>query len=100
MTKRTGWTAAEDELVKCLIAKGPAVPGCWAALGAVLGRGESRCRARASFGGTHSVCTSRGSLSGLRNRRSIRQFRHHHSGGYGGHLGASTDIPPFHTPPR
>ena len=49
MTKRTGWTAEEDELVKCLIAKGPAVPGCWASLGAVLGRGESSCRARGQY---------------------------------------------------
>ena len=42
----SNWTEAEDELVKCLIARGPAATGAWEALGAVIGKGPSTCRAR------------------------------------------------------
>ena len=40
------WTPEEDELIKCLIARGPAATGAWEALGAVIGKGPSTCRAR------------------------------------------------------
>ena len=40
------WTPDEDRLIRCLIARGPAVKGAWAALGPILGRSEASCRAR------------------------------------------------------
>ena len=40
------WTPEEDELIKCLIARGPAATGAWEALAAVIGKGPSTCRAR------------------------------------------------------
>ena len=41
------WTPEEDRLIRCLIARGPAVKGAWAALGPILGRSEASCYARA-----------------------------------------------------